>query len=176
MTNKINKFKTAIIPQFIEFVAKESIPCDNIFEAIRQNNIDSVRRFLPEHANDIVSDNFNTKEMLTVYMWTPLIYSSDDKHLEIMRLLIENNARIDDKDPDGWTALHWACNMGQIEAIKLLLLAGAKTDIQSYTGQYAFDLLNLELKKIIENYMVTLATSKRSEEHSLYSDIFEYRV
>ena len=65
----------------------------------------------------------------------PLGRASERGHLEIMRLLLEARANIDGRDMvGGQTALHHACGGGNVEAVSLLLAAGANKDAVSDSG------------------------------------------
>jgi ankyrin repeat protein len=52
---------------------------------------------------------------------TPLILASQKGNLDIVRVLLNSGARIDDIMTDGRTALLMACKNGHIEVVKLLL-------------------------------------------------------
>ena len=57
--------------------------------------------------------------------WTPLHYAATSGHLDVMRLLLDENAYIDAASPNGTTPLMMAAHYGSPEAVKLLLEAGA---------------------------------------------------
>lgn len=42
-----------------------------------------------------------------------------------MFVLVEHNADVDARDSEGVSALHWAASSGQLEAVRLLIEAGA---------------------------------------------------
>jgi len=71
--------------------------------------------------------------------WTPLHYASTKGHLDIMNLLLENNAYIDAESPNGTTSLMMAAQYGTPEAVKLLLQAGADPLVNNSLGMTAFD-------------------------------------
>lgn len=60
-------------------------------------------------------------------------------HLSILKLICADAKLtvIDEKDREGNTALHYACRFGNVEAIKVLLTAGARTDLQDNDGNSA---------------------------------------
>lgn len=71
--------------------------------------------------------------------WAPLHYASTHGHLEIMALLLEHHAFIDAQSPNGTTPLMMAAMYGTPEAVKLLLDAGADTQMKNQLGMTALD-------------------------------------
>ncbi len=71
--------------------------------------------------------------------WTPLHYAATKGHLDIMNLLLENNAYIDAESPNGTTPLMMASQYGTPEAVKLLLKAGADPMVKNSLGMMALD-------------------------------------
>lgn len=71
--------------------------------------------------------------------WTPLHYAATHGHLEVMALLLEHHAFIDAQSPNGTTPLMMAAMYGTPQAVKLLLDAGADTNIKNQLGLSAWD-------------------------------------
>lgn len=71
--------------------------------------------------------------------WTPLHYAATKGHLDIMNLLLENNAYIDAESPNGTTPLMMAAQYGTPEAVNLLLNAGADPLARNGQGLKALD-------------------------------------
>ena len=66
-------------------------------------------------------------------------------------LLIAEGADLDRPDDDGWTPLHSAVWFSNAEAVKLLINAGAKTDVKLRNGETPKDLaLRLKRKGLVE--------------------------
>lgn len=62
------------------------------------------------------------------YGWSPLLIASQKGHAEVVRTLLENNARVDVFDDDGRTALHLGAENGyQVTILPYYLLPGTKT-------------------------------------------------
>jgi ankyrin repeat protein len=88
------------------------------------NNIDLL--FASYHGDlDEIADlffksipNVNVKGKNNV---TPLILASQQGNLDIVKVLLNSGARVDDIMTDGRTALLMACKNGHIEVVKLLL-------------------------------------------------------
>ena len=69
------------------------------------------------------------------YGLLPLGRAADGGHVEVMRLLLEAKADIDAQDKFGlFTALHWACRAGAVDAVGFLLAAGANKEAESKEG------------------------------------------
>ncbi|MEO7106432.1 MAG: ankyrin repeat domain-containing protein [Rhodoferax sp.] len=66
--------------------------------------------------------------------WTPLHYAATGGHLDILRLLLDNNAYIDAASPNGSTPLMMAARYGTIDSVQLLLDAGADPTLKNIQG------------------------------------------
>lgn len=62
---------------------------------------------------------------------TPLMIAYNNRHLVIVRLLIENNADLSAQDSQGNTLLHRACQDGNLELVSELIQKGAPKDIKN---------------------------------------------
>jgi hypothetical protein len=71
--------------------------------------------------------------------WAPLHYAATNGHLEIMQLLLDENAYIDAESPNGTTPLMMAAQYGSAPAVKLLLDAGADPRLKNKLGLTAID-------------------------------------
>jgi hypothetical protein len=74
--------------------------------------------------------------------WAPLHYAATNGHLEVMNLLLEENAYIDAASPNGTTPLMMAAHYGTESAVKLLLEAGADPLLKNTQGLSALDFAN----------------------------------
>jgi uncharacterized protein len=74
--------------------------------------------------------------------WTPLHYAATGGHLEIMQLLLDQNAYIDAESPNGTTPLMMAAQYSSAAAVKLLLDAGADPTLKNQLGLSAIDFAN----------------------------------
>ncbi|HEY7335861.1 MAG TPA: ankyrin repeat domain-containing protein [Bryobacteraceae bacterium] len=52
--------------------------------------------------------------------------AAEHRNTDVLRTLIKQRAEVNAAQPDGSTALHWAAHWGDMEAVNLLLQAGAK--------------------------------------------------
>ncbi len=74
--------------------------------------------------------------------WTPLHYAATSTapgHIEIIKLLLEENAYIDAESPNGSTPLMMAAMYGTAEAAKLLMEEGADPTLKNEKGLTAID-------------------------------------
>ena len=72
---------------------------------------------------------------------TPLGIAAYWGHQEVVELLVEvGNAQLNKQDEDdGWTALHWAVNGGELETAKYLVARGCSLTVLDNYGRTALD-------------------------------------
>ena len=71
--------------------------------------------------------------------WAPLHYAATHGHLEVISLLLENDAYIDAASPNGTTPLMMAAQYGTPAAVQLLLEAGADPLLKNDQALTALD-------------------------------------
>ncbi len=76
--------------------------------------------------------------------WTALHYAASKGHIEMIRLLLDNQAYIDAESPNGTTPLMMAARYGSPKAVKLLLEEGADPRIRNQAG---YDALQMAQKQ-----------------------------
>lgn len=74
--------------------------------------------------------------------WTALHYAATHGHLEIMNMLLQNNAYIDAASPNNTTPLMMAARYATPSAVKLLLEAGADPELVNDQNMTAIDFAN----------------------------------
>jgi ankyrin repeat protein len=70
----------------------------------------------------------------------PLHAAVSARHIEIARMLVDNDADVNARQQQGWTPLHGAAQSGDQELVRLLLAKGADREARADTGQTALDL------------------------------------
>lgn len=123
-----------------------------LYEAIEQNNTDLVDSIITEHEGLVYM-----KFKYGGYARKPLHWASRRKgSVEIIKLLIEHGAKVNETDGTGETPLHFASSRGFVDVVKLLLEHGANVNAKDYNGQTPLDLATLHrwtktIRLLIEN-------------------------
>lgn len=71
--------------------------------------------------------------------WTPLHYSADRGHLEVVKLLLSEGASVASKDTNKRTPLHLAALNSHKEVVQVLLEDGASKSAKNVAGMTPFD-------------------------------------
>lgn len=113
--------------------------------AVQQNRLDIVRLLIANGANTALVDDDLDNSAFEV--------SLDIGNLDMMKTLTKN--RENEIDDGEWTPLMCASRRGHLEAMEMLIVAGADPEMQNSKGQTARDLYNgdkREFDRIIEKY------------------------
>ncbi|UXI23316.1 orphan G-protein coupled receptor 40 [Sarcoptes scabiei] len=94
--------------------------------------------------------------------WTPLFYACSRGHAETIRMLLNQNARVDIFDERGQAALHIASEIGQEEVVEILLESNAFVNVRNKNGMTP---LHLAARRGYNNMVRRLIT-----EHSALLD------
>nr|WP_241548186.1 ankyrin repeat domain-containing protein [Leptospira yasudae] len=95
--------------------------------AIKYERLEIVRTLLKFSADPNLADE-NTG-------LTPLLHCIiEDSPLEMMNVLIQGNADLNQKDRNGMSPLHHCVNEGKLEPFRLLLESGADPNVQDFDG------------------------------------------
>ena len=85
--------------------------------------------------------------------WTPLHWSAQNGHEDVVELLIDHKALIDEVDLNGNTPLYYASLHGYLEVVKLLVQHSDPT-IKNKDGETALDIAGSEeIEKLIQDYL-----------------------
>ena len=101
-------------------------PAQTLAEATQQGNLEQARRFLATGADPNAPDS---KFGVTPLSWAAM-YGDD----EIVQLLIEKGAKVNQPNKDGSFPLHCAAFLGQDAAVRVLLKSGANPTTRTQRG------------------------------------------
>eukprot|EP00833_Pecoramyces_ruminatium_P010421 jgi/Orpsp1_1/1184453/evm.model.c7180000089590.1 len=112
-TKNLIKYKYNVYIGLKEKIYYENI--EKLFEYIKYNKLEDIKKFMEEHQNLINSKNFELK--------TPLMYAVQYciNNSKIFEILLNYNPNKDLIDNNGSTALHIACEINNYEVIPKLI-------------------------------------------------------
>ncbi|HEV8416728.1 MAG TPA: ankyrin repeat domain-containing protein [Bryobacteraceae bacterium] len=93
----------------------------------KTGNVDAVR-LLVEYGAAV-----NAKE--PAQGQTALMWAAAERHPNVVSALVAAHADLKARSKDGFTPIHFAARVGDLESVKLLLAAGVDVNIQTQTGQ-----------------------------------------
>ncbi len=64
----------------------------------------------------------------------PLVQAVKTRETAAVRMLLQKHAKVDDAEPDGTTALHWAARQDDVEVASLLIKSGANVNARNRYG------------------------------------------
>ena len=155
--------------QFFSFLGQKSVLTA---ESINLKEEDEEKRTIIHRACyqlkfDIINEMKNQLTIedvnkIDIYGNSPLILSckcplkeGSSIRKNIIEILLEKKAYIHCKEPvNGWTALHWACFNGDIEAVKTLIKHGAVFFLPCISGDFPIDLAGKRQFDIVVSYLV----------------------
>ncbi|NVJ61879.1 MAG: ankyrin repeat domain-containing protein [Gammaproteobacteria bacterium] len=85
---------------------------------------------------------------------TPLIAAVKKRRYHLVKLLLENKAKVDIKNDEGLTALMYAAQLNDTAIVQLLLLFGADPFLTNNNGTSAIDIAKITRNKKIINTLV----------------------
>lgn len=135
-----------------------------ILEAVRDGDITTLKKLLKPKTN---LDFVNSKEM------TPLMMASADNNLEIVKMLVEAGANINQKNKEnGKTALMYAAALGYLEVCEYLLsqkniLINAKDKEGKTALMHAVSNARTEIVKLLIEKKANVNARTNTEESAL---------
>lgn len=125
---------------------------NELFQAVRSNDLDRARQLLLENQVDVNSKNS--------FGSTALITACRRGNVAFILLLLENGANINLQDSAGYTALFWACQYTDLEVARLLLACGADIDVENHRGKTAYTVASKPVKDEIKQWSGTEGKKK----------------
>jgi len=126
--------------------ARQSQLEEELLEAIRNNNLEEVKRLIEAGANPKGNDP-STKVL------TPLIYAAMQGNIPIAMLLIDKGADVNQKNSFGYTPLHTAASHNNLDMVKYLLSRRANANIKNWSNDlplhFAIEKKNKEMTLLL---------------------------
>lgn len=94
----------------------------------RTGSVDAVRQLIEFGAK---IDAAEPAQNQTALMWAAV-----ERHTDVVKALIEAHADLKARSKQGFTAIHFAARVGDLESVKLLLAAGVDVNLPSDPGGY----------------------------------------
>lgn len=116
-------------------VSTDPVPTVNVWLAAISGNTAAIEQHVA------AGTNLNAKE--DVGGSTPLMLAAVFGQREVMTILIDSGANLDERNKTGGTALHVACFFCRPEVVKLLLNAGAGLDQTNHRGRTSLEVVSL---------------------------------
>jgi hypothetical protein len=91
--------------------------------------------------------------------WTALHYAASKGHIDMIRLLMDQQAYLDAESPNGTTPLMMAASYGSAMSVKLLLEEGADPRIKNKLGLTALDMAKQPEKEDAKRYLLAFTTA-----------------
>jgi ankyrin repeat protein len=114
----------AMVERFLQ--AGAIVGDKEFMECVRTGNLDAVKSMISREAH------INAKEPREDQ--TALMWAAAEKHLDVLKTLIEKGADVRAHSRDGFTALMFAVQQNDLEAVKALLAAGANLNEATLEG------------------------------------------
>ncbi|CAF0751510.1 unnamed protein product [Brachionus calyciflorus] len=121
-----------------------------LLESIKDSDVENVKSLLRRRSACIDMTLINNSGL------TAFHHAVLENSIDLVKLMIENNAEINCVDEDHWTPLHTAASLGYHEISRLLLQNGADWKALTWENQTPFDLIDsndIELKNLYLKYM-----------------------
>lgn len=123
-------------------------------DELNEDFVQAVRRGDIQRLNYCLRKGADIESTDRKYGATSLMWAAHEGHTEIIRVLLDNGAKINSQQKFGRTALWYSAQQGELEAAKILINHGADLNIASHDGKTPFDVAtelgNIEISKLLE--------------------------
>jgi len=141
---------------------------EDLCDACARGDVDVVENLLKPNSLSSVDENLQNKKVNEVRDYlgrTPLQLAVLGGHTEMVKLLIQHDARIIARMPDGKTVVHLASQYGFLDILELLLQKSNENKKKAQEQEYEKSLLEAN------NQMQTLGTMEEQQETNNNNDI-----
>lgn len=146
--------KAVLIPTEQTCDAKNSKNTSWLFVATNEDNLKLTARLIKNGA-DVDAVRSDKRKI------TPLLNAAADGYTQIVNLLLDNGANLNQVDTCGTTAIFFAAQFGQLEVVKLLLERGADCTLTSSQSEKHFIKVARKKSKDIEDRMIQFLDNNR---------------
>lgn len=123
-------------------------------EQLNENFVQAAKNGDIQQFNSLLKKGANIEATDQKYGATSLMWAAHEGHTEIMKVLLDNGARINSQQKRGRTALWYSAEQGKLEAAKILITHGADLTIASHDGKTPFDIAtefgNIQIAELID--------------------------
>ncbi len=143
----MRKMKVIMFVLFIQIIGSITfVYGQDIFLAVQQNNISEVKSLMEKDPETVAEKNKDGMQ--------PLHIASAYGMINIVKLLINNNAGVNARDNLGNPPLHYVAYNGNTQIAEFLVSKGAEINIKNYKGGSPFlNSLKMGMKELAEYYI-----------------------
>ncbi len=145
---------SVVLSLLIQFCCTPTLLDQEIFEAVKKNDAALVRSLLEKRPELI---NVKDAEGYTPLHWAA---RATPANLELIKLLIDRGAAVNDADRYGLAPLHYAALKGHREVVELLIKQGADLYQSTFSGKTAFELASEIGQKELADVLIANGASK----------------
>ena len=110
----------------IQFRTFYKSPEDHLIEAARDGSTEKVLALLEKGVDIDAGGDYSAM--------TPLMWAVNNRHPDVMELLLARGANLEARDSCGWTAIIQAASHGRTSAVEILFLNGAEVNARADNG------------------------------------------
>ncbi len=109
---------------------------DNFVRKVLTNLNKAAKNSEMKNITELVNFGDNINEKISIFRQAPIhkiIESKKKNKYEVLKNMLEMGSDPNLRDSNGWTPLHYACNLGDFESVKILIEIG-QANIDSYSN------------------------------------------
>ena len=155
---------------------EEKIPVDiakdNKVRKVLTNLNEAAKAADEKNIQELVNFGKDLNEKLSIFSLAPIhkiIESKEENKHEVLEKMLLLGSDPNLKDSNGWTALHYAAQIGDLESVKILI-EKSKADINAFSnnGRTALHLAAKENKKNVVDYLIDKILERHKNDSQIY--------